>query len=134
MGLVGVLETFAQEIREGSDLRIHIYVKAEDLGSVPVPIRLLASHIVREAVTNAVKHGRPHQLWISTRHESRDVVFRVRDDGVGFRVDRSVPEGSNGIEMMRTRAQVGGGVLEIESVPLHGTTVTARFPHSVLGT
>ena len=34
--------------------------------------------------------------------------------------------------MMRERAKVGGGSFEIESTPLEGTLVTARFPTALL--
>ena len=34
--------------------------------------------------------------------------------------------------MMRERAQVGGGTFEVESAPGEGTTITVKFPSSLL--
>ncbi len=34
--------------------------------------------------------------------------------------------------MMRERAQIGGGTFEVFSVPGQGTTITVRFPTSLL--
>jgi nitrate/nitrite-specific signal transduction histidine kinase len=54
----------------------------------------------------------------------------VSDDGKGFDPDQGSPEGHYGLTMMRERAQVAGGTLEIDSRPEQGTIVTAEFPTS----
>jgi hypothetical protein len=43
MGLVGVLESFVEEVRNDSPVRVIAYVKAGTSGSLPVPIARLAS-------------------------------------------------------------------------------------------
>jgi two-component system sensor histidine kinase NreB len=53
----------------------------------------------------------------------------VRDDGVGFDLDRSDRDRRTlGLHGMRERAQLVGGTLQILSVPGVGTTVLARLP------
>jgi signal transduction histidine kinase len=50
----------------------------------------------------------------------------VRDDGVGFNVERL--RTGLGLVGMAERADFAGGRLDIESTPGAGTTLRARFP------
>ena len=55
-----------------------------------------------------------------------NLVLAVTDDGSGIRSLRK--KKTMGIHMMKYRADVCGGKLEIESPRGHGTTVTCRVP------
>ena len=57
--------------------------------------------------------------------------MQLRDNGVGFDSSLPKPEGHFGMTMMRERAKIGGG-FEVFSVPGQGTTITVRFPTSLL--
>ena len=81
---------------------------------------------------NAMKHAQPRDVWIAVREEDDDIVLSLKDNGVGFDTEAPGPEGHFGMAMMRERAQVGGGRFEVESEPGQGTTITVRFPRSLL--
>lgn len=128
-GLAEALESFTDEVGRDSSIRFHRDVEDIDL---PAPIALLVYHIAREGVMNALKHAQPRDVWISVREEDDDTVLILRDNGVGFDTEAPGPEGHFGMAMMRERAQVGGGRFEVESTPGEGTTITVRFPKSLL--
>ena len=73
--------------------------------------------IVREAVTNAGSHGRPHAVDISAQHVKDHLLLRISDDGIGFNVEAaSTPlDDHYGILGMRERAEMIGANLEITS-------------------
>ena len=62
--------------------------------------------IVREAVTNAVKHGRPDNIALVCDAGKDCLVLRVLNDGAPFEIDRALgPEtGHYGLSGMRERA------------------------------
>lgn len=128
-GLAEALESFTEEVGKDSSIRFHRDVADIDL---PAPIALLVFHIAREGVMNAMKHAQPRDVWIAVREEDDDIVLSLRDNGVGFDTSAPGPEGHFGMAMMRERAQVGGGRFEVESQPGQGTTITVRFPKSLL--
>jgi signal transduction histidine kinase len=86
--------------------------------------------IVQEAITNALRHGRPKSIRVTVEAKADDDTIHVivRDDGAGFEMgeQRGTESGHFGIHGMRERAERLGGSLRIESRPGAGTTVHAE--------
>ncbi len=81
--------------------------------------------IVREAVTNAIKHGPVRQIRIRVARSGPDLVLDVTDDGPG--VADEIPEG-RGTDSMRQRAAELRGTIAWDAGTLGGTKVLLRFP------
>jgi signal transduction histidine kinase len=79
--------------------------------------------IVREAVTNAVRHGRADSVNVHLSSENTGPVLRVIDNGVGFDPDGVLDTGRFGIMSMKEQAASIGASLSILSAPGAGTTV-----------
>lgn len=83
--------------------------------------------IVREAVSNALKHGAPRKIAISVTELGSAVELEVRDDGGGLK--RPVTEGGFGILGMKERASKLGGTLTISATrDKTGVVVKASLP------
>lgn len=80
--------------------------------------------IAQEAVTNALKHAKPHEVLICVERERDEIVLVIKDDGTPRRKSKSNP--GLGLQMMQYRASVSGGSLQIESKRGKGTKVTCR--------
>jgi signal transduction histidine kinase len=84
--------------------------------------------IAQEAVSNAVRHGRPRNVHITMTDGTADWELAVADDGVGM---EQVPElyasEGFGLSSMRQRAGAIGGAWAIESRPGAGTRVSVRM-------
>jgi signal transduction histidine kinase len=126
-GLATALATLGSELSKESPTRFHVDVAELDL---PAPIQLLAYQIAREAVQNAVKHAEPTNVWITLTAEGGEAVLRVQDDGAGFDTSLPSPEGHFGLSIMRERAQLAGGTLQMRSQAQEGTEVMVRFDSS----
>jgi signal transduction histidine kinase len=83
--------------------------------------------IVREAVTNAIRHGHAERISVQLT-DGLHPVLRVRDDGAGFDIDRPVDGGGFGLVSMRERAGSLGASLVVRSAPGAGTTVEVIWP------
>jgi signal transduction histidine kinase len=84
--------------------------------------------IVREAVTNAMRHGRAHTVTVQLSKEHDTTVLRVIDDGVGFDPEHAVRTGCFGIVSMKEQAEVLGASLSIQSAPGLGAAVEILWP------
>lgn len=128
-GLAEALESFTDEVGRDADVTYHRDI---DEMPLPAPIALLIFHIAREAVMNSLKHAQARDFWISVHEDDESIVLELRDNGVGFDTGAPGPEGHFGMAMMRERAQVGGGTFDVLSAPDQGTTITVKFPSSLL--
>ena len=128
-GLAESLESFTDEV--GKDSGVHFHLDVADV-AMPAPIALLIYHIAREGLMNALKHAQATDFWITVRGDEEFLELELRDNGVGFDTAAPGPEGHFGMTMMRERAQIGGGTFEVSSAPGQGTTITVRFPTSLL--
>jgi signal transduction histidine kinase len=128
-GLAEALESFTDEVGRDSHVRFHRDVQNIDL---PAPITLLVFHIAREGIMNALKHADPTDVSVTVAQEGEDIVLRLQDNGTGFDSAAPGPEGHYGMALMRERAKVGGGSLDVQSALGQGTTITVRFPIALL--
>jgi PAS domain S-box-containing protein len=84
--------------------------------------------LVREAVTNVVKHAEARTVLVVVAFRSRGCRVSVTDDGKGF-LATGPADGHFGLIGMRERATGCGGSLEVESVPGRGTVVRLDVPY-----
>lgn len=84
-------------------------------------------HIVREAMSNSLRHSRASSGFVSLKRDGDGVRLEVRDDGVGF--DQAArPEHGQGLRNMQARAVKLGARLEIRSSPGGGTSISLSLP------
>jgi signal transduction histidine kinase/ligand-binding sensor domain-containing protein len=132
MGTPRLAESLAQladdtETRHG--VRPTVAVEGRRPGDASPDVDLQLYRIAQEAVTNAIRHGRPTRIDISVSYDERQVALSIADDGCGFSADEQTraPHDSEhfGLVTMRERAERAGGALRIESAQGQGTTVHA---------
>lgn len=84
--------------------------------------------IAQEALTNAVKHGKPSNLTVSLDSSDKDITLRVTDDGSGIAEgSEKLPTGS-GLRIMKYRAAAMGAALTVQNAGPRGTEVLCRLP------
>ena len=132
MGTPRLAESLAQladdtETRHG--VRPTVAVVGRRPGDASPDVDLQLFRIAQEAVTNAIRHGRPTHIDLSVLYDDRKVALTIVDDGCGFdaHAQANAPNGNEhfGLITMRERAERVGGELRIESAPGTGTTVRA---------
>ena len=90
--------------------------------------------LVREAVTNALKHGAPTRVVVRLRATDSGHAVEVEDDGQGFDVPtHSALEGHFGLRGMAERARRMGANISIDSAPGRGTKVRVVVPNRESG-
>mgnify|MGYP000862281308 CR=1 FL=1 len=78
-------------------------------------------YIVREALNNALRHGRADNLEVSLHSCAGRMTLRIKDNGRGL--DASEAGGGLGLSIMRYRAGMLGGHLEVKNNPGGGVVV-----------
>ncbi|MFI7597293.1 sensor histidine kinase [Actinoplanes sp. NPDC049681] len=110
-----------------SGLPVAVTAEPTWFDEVPAVVRLAALRIVREALTNVLKHAGPGATaTVTMQREQGTVRLRVEDDG-GSATD--VPPGAgHGIDGMRHRVRALGGTLTAGPRTGSGFAVEATLP------
>ena len=84
-------------------------------------------HILRESLSNALRHADPTTIRLSLRAGAGDqAILTIEDDGCGF--DPVAPANpGRGLVNLGIRARELGGTLEIDSAPGKGTRIVLLF-------
>jgi len=97
--------------------------------TVPITENIQAIHLFRiaqEALSNALKHGHAKSVVIALEASEGTFSLRVSDDGVGFNPLPGERKGM-GLSIMRYRARMISGKLEIQSNSPIGTVVVCTI-------
>jgi signal transduction histidine kinase len=118
------LRRVAADVTHRAGATVDVVVGGADVAGVALRGAMLG--IVREAATNAVRHGRAANVRVGVEHTVDSIVLTIADDGAGFDVD-AVSRGF-GLGSMIERARLAGGSVDVRSSPGAGTVVRAVFP------
>jgi len=99
----------------------------------PKPILLSLYRAAQEALTNVQKHARAGHVSLYVMLNEHEAHLCVDDDGQGFDpslLDQLPPDRKDrfGLQGMRERLEVIGGILKVESRTGEGTRVLIRVP------
>lgn len=127
---LGLLEALRQLGRTVSAPEVPVHVSGDGslANAIPRTVRLVLYWIAQEAVTNALRHGRPAAVEVRLASVPGGVALEVEDDGGGFdlaEAERRRP--GMGLFAMRERVALVGGELQIAS-QRDGTRVIATVP------
>ncbi|MEV7331529.1 GAF domain-containing sensor histidine kinase [Micromonospora sp. NPDC093244] len=119
------------EIREAVELaaeslgfRPHLELTGPVDSAVPDAIRPDLTAVLREALSNAVRHAQASRVTVAVRVDGGQVSLTVTDDGVGC--DPATARG--GLVNLRERAEGHGGIFTVRRVEPHGTELCWTVP------
>ena len=84
------------------------------------------ARIVREATTNAVRHGGAREVQVRLERAGDGARLLISDDGSGF--DPTTPPTGFGLRSMADRAALLGGEIRIHTAPGAGTVIEVVLP------
>jgi signal transduction histidine kinase len=99
-------------------------------GQVPIYVSSCAVHlyrIVQEAVSNAIRHGKANHIAVRLNRYDDRIELAVHDDGVGISDGAEDAQGM-GLDIMKYRATVVGGALDVLPGEQGGTVVCCTLP------
>ncbi len=129
LGLVPALEEELREVAERTSCRVKQTLSLT--GRLPRGIELSLYRIFREALVNIQRHAQAKEVRVALHEEGDGVRLEVSDHGSGFDVRNAMEKKRvGGLLSMRRRAEVVGGVCQVQSEPGQGTRVTVWFPLS----
>jgi PAS domain S-box-containing protein len=125
-GIVAAIEHLICEYGGRTGPKIDFDSKVE-FGRLAVMLENAVYRIVQEGLTNAWKHSASKDVNVRLVQQGEYLRIEIQDWGVGFD-PQAVREECFGLEGIRERARLLGGISVIESVPGQGTRIAVTFP------
>ncbi len=129
-GLAVALRTLVAETLEdaGVDTRCRL-----ELGALVLPhgVEVSLYRIAQEALTNVIRHAHAERVAVELTIRNGGVNLQISDDGCGFTPRQPAAQTGKrhlGLISMNERAQMVGGMLQVESTPGKGTTIRVYVP------
>ena len=121
------LRTMVETMSISSSARCRVRIDDAAAQRLSTEQALHIINIVREGVSNSLRHSRAKQITVSLRDLLRSDRLAVTDDGIGFNT-RSVHGVGHGLINMAARAQKVRGLFAIQSKPDKGTRISLDLP------
>ena len=86
--------------------------------------------IVQEALTNVARYAKTEVVEVMIKLEGQLITVEISDKGQGFDLDQVDLSSHMGLNSMRERAYVVGGLMDILTAPGNGTRIHAEIPLS----
>ena len=86
--------------------------------------------IAQEALTNVRRHAQATEVEVKLENSKGAVEMLVKDNGRGFVLDdlEEKPPGYHGLNIVKERAEMLGGTLDISTAPGEGTALMVSLP------
>jgi len=126
-GLARALESLAAATGRRTAVHCETDIDGAVSRLIDVPVAHQLARIAQEAVTNAVRHGRPDEIRIELGMCDGRGRLSITDNGRG--IDRTEPSREGmGLQVLHYRADIIGGDLAVEPQEGGGTRVSCVFP------
>jgi signal transduction histidine kinase len=122
---IGDLDALAASV-QATGLPVNLVISGHH-AAVPAAVDVSVYRIVREALTNVLKHAGPARADVTISCAQEAVTIEVTDNGTGAPGYQALA-GGHGLAGMRERAAVFGGELAAGPRPGGGFAVRARLP------
>ncbi|MFD4376429.1 sensor histidine kinase [Streptomyces sp. NPDC058486] len=103
-------------------------VTAVRMGAVDAPVDTVLATVLREAVTNVLRHSRAARCEITVAEEDGLMTLTVVNDGVEEGYQDSSPHSGSGLGNLSMRLRAVGGELDVDLTPGQIFRVIARVP------
>ena len=131
LGLLATIRNYTEQTSRRVPIRIINYSNINE-ENIPVNFKLYLFRIVREAITNIIKHANATLVRLELITEENNVVLRVVDNGRGFNVEdvweKELEEFKLGITTIKEMVDIMRGNFHIISKLNKGTTLLISIP------
>jgi signal transduction histidine kinase len=130
LGLVTALRWYVDRYSKRTGLKVKVIIDLPDRNErFSRECETACFRIAQEALSNIARHAQASQAQVRLMKHENGLVLTVKDDGVGFDLDKRAPRiATLGLVSMHERAHAAGGAVEIDSARSKGTEVRLTLP------
>jgi two-component system sensor histidine kinase DegS len=131
LGLLPTIKRYVTNLKEQTGVDINLVVNGTYRRLKPY-LEVYIFRAMQELIGNAIKHNMDNvskiKIDVNLTLENTLIKAEIKDNGKGIRQTDAQTSGGLGLKLIRERAQLLGGSLEITSSETEGTQVTLTIP------
>jgi len=131
LGLVSTLKKYTENFKDHNNVEVNFQMRGSER-RLHNYLELMIFRAVQELMTNAVIHNQKQlsklKIDLTLSIEDDRTKVTVADNGQGFDATTAITKENSGLSIIRKRAEMLGGRLDIDSVPAKGSMITLEIP------
>jgi signal transduction histidine kinase len=127
LGLIAAIEWQSKDFQSRTAIECRVSFKHGNI-KVPENSSIALFRIYQETLTNVARHSKATHVRVSMHNKDDNIVFQIRDNGIGIEESHLSSPRSFGLMGIRERAVALGGDVEIIGIQTKGTTLTVSIP------
>lgn len=128
LGFIDSVNDLIDSLRTTRAINVELDYFEFDEDQLPENKKLTLYRILQEQLNNILKHAKASNVTIMLRLTAGNVLLQVKDDGVGFDIEK-VKKGL-GITNIHNRAELFGGKVLVITSPGGGCEMNISLPHN----
>jgi two-component system sensor histidine kinase UhpB len=126
IGIVEAINEMINDIERTGRLKIKFQSRGVESPAMDSQLKLMVFRIVQEQINNILKHAEAETATINLNFNTNALNLSIIDNGKGF--DPTQKARGIGLNNIACRAELYNGVMEINSAPGKGCTLTVTIP------
>lgn len=135
LGLIPTLRRYVRMWSEETEIEAEFTSASREHRLAP-HAEVTVFRVVQEVLENAARHANATHVQVTLHLDNNTARTIIEDDGVGFDVEEALAKADErrtiGLALIRDRARMLGGTLDIDSAPGRGTRVVLDIPETEL--
>jgi len=127
LGLVPTLRRYSDAFKEQTGLDISLTVTGNDRRLEPY-LEVMLFRAIQELFGNAARHSQATLVKVALDMGEDRIRVSVDDNGKGFDPDSVLQGNSLGLKLIRERAEMLGGIFEVDSAMGKGSRISFAVP------
>jgi len=127
LGLVPTLKRYVEAFKEQSNTDVRLAVTGVER-RLESYIEVMIFRAIQELMGNAVRHSQAKKINVHIDITDNSVKVGVEDNGKGFDIDTMLESTGMGVKVIKERAEMLGGHIELDSTLGQGSNISFQIP------
>ena len=127
LGLIPTLRRYAEAFKEQMGVEVNVTVSGNERRLEPY-LEVMIFRAAQELLGNAARHSQASLVKIQLDMGEHLIKLIVDDNGKGVEPDIFEDESNLGLKLIKERAELIGGALEVDSIPGQGARIRLSVP------
>lgn len=126
-GLTIAIDELIEEIKAAGNINFEKDISI-DWTIFPLSKSIHIYRIIREILTNAIKHAGCTQITIIAIKEKHQIILTITDNGKGFNLENEKLKKNFGLQNIKTRVESLGSSIQVKSMEFGGIKYSIKIP------